>query len=164
MNHGISESEWEKYLNGTLSAAQRDRVDAHLIGCMPCWEFHQRLAALDAQLREAGEAKRDNFPLSDQKLQAALRNVFARIHAGHARGSANPVQQRLDEVEAVITVFCGEQAAAQALAAAAAHSPARSLKQVTFENWEPFLQRLTDIAQVLCGRTGALWLQYSGRY
>ncbi len=164
MNHGISEHEWEGYLNGTLAVAQRDRVDAHLIGCVPCWEFHQRVAALDAQLREAGEAKRDSFPLSDQKLQAAMRNVFARIHAGHARESASPVQQKLYEVEAVITVFCGEQAATKALEAAAAHSPAKSLKQVTLENWEPFLQRLTAIAQVLCGRTGARWLLESGRW
>lgn len=163
MNHGISENEWEGYLNATLTVAQRDRVDAHLIGCVPCWELHQRMAALDAQLREAGEAKRDGFPLSDEKLQAGLRNVFARIHAQHTAATPDLVQQRLDELEVVMTVFCGTQAAASALQTAAQRSPAKSLKELTRENWEPFLQRLTAIAQVLCGRTGATWLLESGR-
>ncbi len=73
------------------------------------------------------------------------------------------LQQRLDELEAVMTVFCGEQTAVNAMQIAAARSPAKSLAQVTRENWEPFLQRLIAIAQVLCGRTGAHWLLESGR-
>lgn len=163
MNHGISENEWEGYLNGTLAAAQRDQVDAHLIGCVPCWEFHQRMAALDAQLRQAGEARRDGFPLSDEKLQAGLHNVFARIHAQHRADEPDLVRQRLHELEAMMTVFCGTEVAASALQTAAQRSSAHSLKQVTRENWESFLQRLIAIAQVLCGRTGASWLLESGR-
>ena len=163
MNHGISPNEWERYLDGSPTAAEHDRIEAHLIGCVPCWQFYQRMASFNSELHAAGEAKRDSFALSDEKLQAGLRNVYARIHASHLGENLNPVQQRLNEVEAVMTVFCGEQTAANAMQVAAARSPAKSLKQVKRENWEPFLQRLTAIAQVLCGRTGARWLLESGR-
>lgn len=163
MNHGISPNEWERRLDGTLTAAEHERIEAHLLGCLPCWEFYQRLAELNTQLHEAGEARRDSFPLSDEKLQDGLRKVYARLHAEHSNGNRNPVTQRLGELEAVMTVFCGEQTAVSALQAAAQHSPARSLKEVTRENWEPFLQRLSAIAHVLCGRTGARLVFESGR-
>ncbi len=38
---------------------------------------------------------------------------------------------------------------------AAQHSPALSLADVTTENWEPFLERLTKLAAALCGDTFA---------
>ncbi len=163
MNHGITPNEWERHLDGALTAAEHERIEAHLLGCVSCWEFYQRMAALNAQLHEVGEARRDSFALSDEKLRTGLRNVYARIHATHAEGVRPTLQQRLDELEAVMTVFCGEQTAVKAMQVAAARSPAKSLAQVTRETWEPFLQRLIAIAQVLCGRTGAHWLLESGR-
>lgn len=163
MNHGITPNEWERRLDGALTAAEHDRIEAHLVGCLSCWEFYQRMAALNAQLHEAGEAKRESFALSDARLRTGLRNVYTRIHAANASGNSTPLEQRLIELEAVMSIFCGEQTAVNAMHAAAAHSPAQSLKQITRENWEPFLQRLTAIAQVLCGRTGARWLLESGR-
>ncbi len=163
MNHGITPNEWERHLNGTLTATEQERIDAHLIGCLPCWDFYQRMMTLDAKLQEAGEMRRDAFALSDEQLRAGLLNVFTRIHNAQTDEPATPLQTRLNELEAVMSVFCGEQAAVNAMRAAAAHSPAKSLKQITHENWEPFLQRLIAIAQVLCGRTGARWLLESGR-
>ena len=163
MKHGITPNEWERHLDGALTAAEHERIEAHLIGCVSCWEFYQRMAALNAQLHEVGEAKRDGFALSDEKLRAGLRNVYARIHANHADGNRTSLKQRLDELEALMSVFCGEQTAVNALQAAAAHSPAKSLKQITHENWEPFLQRLTATAHVLFGFTGARLVSESGR-
>lgn len=163
MNHGISDNEWERHLDGALTVAEHERIEAHLIGCEGCWEFQQRMAAMNRQMHEAGETKRDQFPLSDEQLRVGLRNVYARIHAAEGDQNSTPLQQRLHELEAVMAVFCGEQTAVKAMQAAAAHSPAKSLAQVTRENWEPFLQRLIALAQVLCGRTGAHWLLESGR-
>lgn len=163
MDHGITPNEWERHLDGALTAAEHERIEAHLLGCVSCWEFYQRMAALNTHLHEVGETKRDQFPLSDEKLRAGLRNVYARIHANHTEGVRPSLQQRMDELEAVMAVFCGEQTAVNAMQIAAAQSPAKSLAQVTRENWEPFLQRLITIAQVLCGRTGAHWLLESGR-
>jgi anti-sigma factor RsiW len=167
MKHGISEDDWEDYLEGDLPAAERDRVEAHLIGCVPCWEFHGRMAAVTARLCETGAAAGRGHVLPDEKLVAGLRGVYARICAagggGEAAGHATPLQRRLDELEAVMTVFCGARAAGNALRAAAKSSPARSLAAVTRENWGPFLSRLTAIAHVLCGRTGASLIFESGR-
>lgn len=163
MNHGFTPNDWERHLDGSLSAKDQDRIEAHLIGCLPCWEFHQRMATLHAQLQTAGEAKRDQFALSDEKLRDGLRNVYARIHAHHSNANINPVQQRLDELEALMTLFCGTQTAMKAMQAAAQQSPANGLPQVSLDNWEAFLKRLTTIAHVLCGRTGARLVFESGR-
>jgi hypothetical protein len=165
MKHGISSENWEDYLAGNLPPEARDRIEAHLIGCVACWEFQERLAVLDERLRDAGAALESSHALSNEKLKAGLRGVYSLICASRETGAPlTPVQQRLDELEAVMTVFCGAQTATNAMQAAAQHSPARSLKQVTSENWEPFLQRLTAIAHVICGRTGAHWLLESGRF
>ncbi|HMV47551.1 MAG TPA: zf-HC2 domain-containing protein [Blastocatellia bacterium] len=165
MRHGINEENWENYLDGKLPPEERDRIEAHIIGCVACWEFQQRMLALNARLREVGAAMDRSHVLSDEQLSAGLRGVYAMICAGRdAAAPPTPVQQRLDELAAVMTVFCGTQAAASALQTAAQRSPARSLKQVTRENWEPFLQRLSAIAHVLCGRTGAHLVWESGRF
>jgi predicted anti-sigma-YlaC factor YlaD len=163
MNHGITPNEWERHLDGSLPIEDQDRIEAHLIGCLPCWEFHQRMATLHAQLQTAGEAKRDQFALSDEKLRDGLRNVYARIHAHHTNANVNSVQQRLNELEALMTVFCGTQTAMKAMQAAAQQSPAKKLPRVSQENWEAFLKRLTAIAHVLFGNTGARLVFESGR-
>lgn len=161
MNHGISQEQWEEYLAGALPPEAHDRIEAHCIGCVPCWELRERLVRCDARLREAGAALTRTHVLSDEQLRAGLRGVYTLIAAGR---QAEPVQQRLDELAAVMTVFCGDTAASQALQTAAQRSPAHSLKQVTRENWEPFLQRLSAIAQVVCGRTGAHLVLECGRW
>jgi hypothetical protein len=74
-----------------------------------------------------------------------------------------PVQQRLDELEAAMAALCGAHTAVRALQAAAAESPARSLAELTRENWEPFLHSLLAIARALCGRTGARLILESGQ-
>ena len=165
MKHGITPENWENYLEGTLAPGERDRLESHLIGCLSCWEFHERMAKLTERLQADSTMLSHRYPLSNDALQAGLRATYARICASNG-SNAEPtsVQQRLNELEAVMTVFCGTQTAVNALQSAAQRSPARSLKQVTRENWEPFLQRLTGIAHVLCGRTGAHLVFESGRF
>lgn len=164
MKHGIAPETWENYLDGTLVPPERDRIEAHLIGCLSCWEFHERLAHITERLQADGMMMRHRYPLSNESLQVGLRTTYARICA-HQQGSGtlSSVQQRLQELEAVMTVFCGAQTAVNALQTAAEHSPAHTLKQVTRDNWGPFLQRLSAIAHVLCGRTGARLVFESGR-
>lgn len=164
MKHGISDESWENYLGGSLPPEERDQIEAHLIGCLACWEFHERMVKLNGRMRAAGAAMERSCVLGDDQLSAGLRGVFALICAQREVGETiTQMQQRLGELEAVMAVFCGSQAAASAIKAAAENSPAKSLRDVTRENWEPFLQRLIAIAQVLCGRTGARWLLESGR-
>ena len=164
MKHGITVEYWEDYVAGTLAPDERDKIEAHLIGCLSCWEFHERLAHITAHLQADGMLLSHRYPLGNEALQVGLRATYARICASQEGGGApNSIQQRLQELEAVMTVFCGSQTAANALQSAAAHSPAHSLKQMTHENWGPFLQRLSAIAHVLCGRTGARLVFESGR-
>jgi len=62
-------------------------------------------------------------------------------------------------LETVMAPFFGTRTAVSALHAAAKNSPARSLEQVTPDNWEPFLKNLSSIAAEMCGETlaGLIW-------
>ncbi|MGH9851864.1 MAG: anti-sigma factor family protein, partial [Blastocatellia bacterium] len=79
MRHGFSEKEWNDYIEGQVDEEMRDRIEAHLIGCLACWEFHERMAHTTQALRAAGAGMRAIFALPDQRLRAGLRNVFAKI-------------------------------------------------------------------------------------
>ncbi|HZS08311.1 MAG TPA: zf-HC2 domain-containing protein [Blastocatellia bacterium] len=167
MKHGISDQDWEGYVEDRLPAAERDRIEAHLIGCLGCWEFYEQMAATTERLREAGAATRRGIPLSDEQLHAGLRGVFERVRAGqpgHATQRGGRIEQRLRYLEAVMAPMCGAQTAANALRAAARGSAARSLDEVTTDNWEPFLRSLTSIAAVMCGETGAHLVWRSGQF
>lgn len=166
MKHGITATEWHDYLEGQLSDEVHDRIEAHLIGCLSCWEFYEEMAQATGALRSAGDRMRRAFPLQDHELHAGLNRVFARINQSSTEMCATPgvIQQRLSTLAAVLTPMCGAQTAASALRVAAQGSPAQSLEQVTDENWTPFLRRLTSIATVMCGETGAHLVWERGQF
>jgi anti-sigma factor RsiW len=179
MTHGISDQEWAAYLDGRLDSAGRDRLEAHLIGCLACWNFYEEMAETNEWLKSGGSTVRRELTPTDEQLQAGFVEVFARINdsAGqHAGQQARPevrklrtrytdelVRRRLDSLAAVIAPMCGESTARRALKCAAADSPARSLEQLTPHDWGHFLASLTSIASVMCGETGASLVWESGQ-
>jgi Putative zinc-finger len=166
MIHGISEKEWNDYLEGEIDEATCDRIEAHLIGCLSCWEFHEEMALTTQALRSAGAEMRDNLTLQDHQLRKGLHGVFARIRSARMEtvfSTQSSIKQRLDALAAVMAPMCGSQTARNALSAAARVSPARSLEQITLENWTPFLTSLKSIATVMCGETGAHLVWESGQ-
>lgn len=158
MQHGITPELWEDYLEGALTRAERSQIETHLNECVECREFMAQMAQCATRLHNAGSWFDAATPVSEEKLDTAWQAMLARIRADDPL-----VQQRLDELEAVMAVLCGSHTAARALQAAAAESPARSLARLTHENWEPFLQSLLAIARALCGRTGARLILESGQ-
>jgi hypothetical protein len=107
-----------------------------------------RVAELAAQLvtctaRLHKSASRFNAApfVSPGNLDSDWQPLLIQINADNT-----PVRQRLDELEAAMSILCGSHTANRALLAAAADSPARSLTRLTSENWEPFLQSLLAIA------------------
>jgi hypothetical protein len=151
MKHGISEAEWSDYLDGRTATEARERIEAHLIGCLECWEFYQRMTCVTKELVEAGEEARQGLTVEDRGLHTMLRGVFSQLRASEPA----QVRGRLSLLETVLAPFCGTQAAVRALEVAAKNSPARSLERVTTDNWEPFLDELTAIASAMCGETFA---------
>lgn len=170
MMHLFSEEEWNDYIEGQVDDETRDRVEAHLIGCLSCWEFYERMANATRALRVSGAGTRAIFALHDRQLHAGLRGVFAKINAVEAEGrnagaqSHRTIQQKLDALAAVMTPMCGSRTAIKALRAAAQVSPARSLERVTEDNWTSFLASLRSIAAVMCGETGARLVWESGQF
>lgn len=156
MKHGISEENWQDYLDGVARPEVRERIDAHLPGCLSCWEFYEQMTASVADLRRAGEEALRAVTLSDPQLHRMLRNVFQELRQEtSAEELQTEVQERLDVLQTVMAPYCGPQAAVRVMERAAQHSPALSLADVTTENWEPFLERLTKLAAALCGDTFA---------
>ena len=161
--HGIAGAEWEAYVEGGLSAAERDRLEAHLTGCLICWEQVEELQLASAQLRAAGAAARRSWPLRDAQLHAGLQRAFAKLRAAENAADAATVQTRLAGLTNVLAVMCGTTTATHALQIAAQRSAARTLDSVSPDNWDSFLSRLTSIATVLCGETGAHLVRESGQ-
>jgi hypothetical protein len=167
MTHLFSEEEWNDYIEGRTDNEARDRIEAHLIGCLSCWEFHERMATATRALVASGAGMRAVFALQDRRLNAGLRAVFAKINEAEAAERDRPlraIQQRLDALAAVMAPMCGSQTATKALRAAAQVSPACSLERVTEDNWTSFLASLKTIAAVMCGETGARLVWESGQF
>ncbi len=158
MRHEISPETWEDYMENTLAAAERNRVSAHLEACAECRAMAAQASHSTARLHGTARQINAAWAVSDEKLETAWQAALAQLKA-----EAVPVRERLDELEATMTVLCGAHTAAQALQAAAAESPARSLARLTRENWEPFLRSLLAIVRALCGRTGARLILESGQ-
>jgi hypothetical protein len=119
------------------------------------------MSRTDEALGEAGEEARRQLTLDDRQLHRLLRGTFARMRREQGLPQSQ-VRGRLTRLETVLTPFCGAQAAARALHAAARHSPASSLDRVTHDNWEPFLERLSVIAAAMCGETFASLVREQG--
>jgi Putative zinc-finger len=167
MTHLFSEEEWNDYIEGEVDDETRDRFEAHLIGCLSCWKFYQRMANATQALRVNGAGMRAVFALQDRQLSSGLRGVFAKLDEAEAAKRDQPrrqIQQRLDTLAAVMAPMCGSQTATKALRAAAKVSPARSLERVTEDNWTSFLTSLKPIADVMCGETGARLVWESGQF
>ncbi|MBO0859796.1 MAG: zf-HC2 domain-containing protein [Chloracidobacterium sp.] len=167
MTHQFSEEEWNDYIEGELDDETRDRFEAHLIGCLGCWKFYERMAHATDALRTNGAGMRAIFALQDRRLSAGLRAVFAKIDEAEAAEREEPrrlIQQRLEALAAVMAPMCGSLTARKALNAAALVSRARSLESVTEDNWTSFLASLKPIAAVMCGETGARLVWESGQF
>jgi hypothetical protein len=161
--HGITPGEWEAYVEGKLNGAECDRLETHLTGCLACWERVEELRLATDLLRQTGAAARRSLPLRDAELYAGLQQAFAKLHAAESAADAATIRHRLEALTKVLAVMCGPLTATQALRVAAQRSAARTLARVSPDNWDSFLTRLTSIATVMCGETGARLVRESGR-
>lgn len=164
MRHGITEQEWNDYIDGIAGPEVRSRIEAHLIGCVQCWEFHDQLANVNQVLEEAGSQARGELNMDDRRLHIMLRRVFDALRTPES-GTVTQQQVRIwiDSLETLLAPFCGAQAAALAMETAARYSPARSIDGISPENWEPFLDRLSSITAAMCGDTFASLVQERGQ-
>ncbi|SRR6266545_534849 len=158
MTHGISEQQWLDYLDQQLDSGERARVELHLAGCVECREFHSRISRTVKSLQEMGVEMRHGFPLDDEQLHISLAKVLARVLDAEARRdglSQADIEERLNHLEDCLALMCGSWTAVNALRVAARNSIHDSLGQLTEDNWPVFLKRLTSIASVFCGDSGA---------
>lgn len=166
MYHGISEVEWTEYVEGNANTALADRIESHMFGCLSCWELHDQMVTATQSLRQAGEDARCLHMRSDRQIRESYHSVLSRIREAEAqelRKGRAQVQQRLEALIALMAPMCGVRTAQNALRAAAAGAKARSLTEITAENWKPFLTALTSIATVMCGETGGRLVQDRGQ-
>ena len=161
--HGINEENWEAYVEGGLAEVERDRIEAHLTGCLVCWERYEQLQFVTEQLRAAGAAARCSWPLRDEQLHAGLQRAVAKLRADECEANTAVIRQRLNALTGIMATMCGTVTTAKALRMAAKRSAAQTLEGVALHNWDSFMTRLTSIATVMCGETGAHLIRESGR-
>jgi hypothetical protein len=157
MEHEIKELEWNDYFDGTASEQLTTRIESHIVACLECWQFHQEMTCAIQILNGACEEARRALAIDDQQIKTELQKVRSRLRSTDKRRSQ--VQGRLNLLETVLAPYFGAGATERAFHVAAKNSPARSLEQVTTDNWEPFMERLTAIAAAMCGETfaGLVW-------
>jgi hypothetical protein len=163
MNHGISDQEWNDYIDGIAVAEVSNRIQSHCAVCQECWEFHELISCSSRLLEEASLSERRRFEMDRSQIDRMRANVLAAINSGKESADKSQVKGRLDMLEMVLAPYCGTHAAARALQSAAAQSTARTLEHVTADNWEPFLERLTAIAASMVGDTFANLVWERGR-
>lgn len=166
MTHEISEQEWIDYLDWRLDGSARAGIEAHLAGCQECREFYERLKRTVRLLDVAGTEVNRGLPLADDQLNLGLARILARILDAEARQqhlTPRAVEERLNHLEESLAKMCGSWTAVNALRVAAEGTQARSLDQLTPDNWAPFLERLTSIASIFCGTAGARLVREYGQ-
>ncbi len=171
MFHEISEQDWENYLSDGATGDARRRIEAHLIACPECRVMIERMRQAEGQFKRAISDARRQIALGDEQVYQGLRGVFLRLVAEESETEAGQqrIQQQIREqwlraLETALADLCGKHTAVRALRVAAENSPARSLERVEAGNWQPFLERLTSITQVLCGEIGAQLVGEIGRF
>lgn len=162
--HGISPEQWEMYVEGVADPATRDFIEAHLTGCLVCWEQYEALQLSTQELRRCGARARYQLPLRDAELHQGLQRAFAKLRTAEQAVGTQAIQQRLEELAQTLATMCGTTTAARVLQLAAQASSAQSLARVSPENWDSFLARLTSLATVMCGETGAHLVRESGQW
>jgi len=164
MNHGISDQEWNDYIDGVAIAEVSNRIQSHCAVCQECWEFHELISCSSRLLENAGLTERRRFEMDRLQIDRMRASVLAAINPNKkAMADKSHVRGRLNMLEMVLAPYCGTHAAALALQSAAAQSTARTLEHVTADNWEPFLERLTAIAASMVGDTFANLVWERGR-
>lgn len=156
--HGISETVWMNYLDNTIASNEKQRVDNHIGSCEECRDFYQRMVKTENLLSSAGVEIKNSFQIDEQSVSVNLAKVLARIldlDAKNQNLSRNEVEERLDELTAILASMCGSWTAVNALRVAAEATIAKSPEKLTTETWAPFLKHLKKIASVFCGDAGA---------
>src|SRR5262249_58483490 len=90
MTHLFSEEEWNDYIDGRIDDEARDRIEAHIIGCLSCWEFYERMATATRALTACGAGLRAAFALQDRRLDPGARARFAENNEEEAAERGRP--------------------------------------------------------------------------
>ena len=164
MKHGISHEEWEDYLAGQTTPYARDRIEAHLIGCLPCWQRYQQESRAIRELQEAAAEAQERLTISDQRLSSMFAVLRENIRASEKDATIpGQIQSSLESLKSVLDPVFGSQAALRAMQLAANGSYSFSLDRITQEGWNAFLERLTAITSIICGDVFAGLIMEQGK-
>ena len=164
MMHEFSEDEWNDFLDGRADAVTGARFESHLGGCDECADLRRRLRLAEGQLRLQGGALQRAPFVPDEQVEAAWQRVVTQLRAKEITPQrVFSIPERLRFLEDLLMLLCGARTASNALRVAAEGLPAETPEQLSFDQWPQFLNKLTAIATVMCGKTGARLVQESGR-
>ena len=147
MNCAITGEEWTDYLDRTLPARERLRIDAHLRECAECRSEAERLRQVEQRLRI-------DFGLLAQTLDveltaAAQQRIMAALPELPTMTKTADVHEKLWRVRWVLAMLCGPNTAGRVIDCArkGGSDPAAAADQ----SWATFLRRLSGLTTEICG-------------
>jgi anti-sigma factor RsiW len=164
MMHEFSEDEWNDYLDGRADPVTGARFEAHLSGCDECADLRRRLRLAEGQLRLQSGILQHAPLMSEAQVDAAWQRVVTQLRAKEITPQrVFSIPERLRFLEDLLMLLCGARTASNALRVAAEGLSAETPEQLSFDHWPQFLDKLTAITTVMCGKTGARLVWESGR-
>jgi hypothetical protein len=164
MWHEFTEEAWESFLSGALTA-ETSALNAHLRACAECRAMVERLRQSEVQFKQATHAARQQLALQDEQIYHGLRGIFLRLLTQEAEVNQQQlIEPWLRALEATLSELCGNQTAPHMMQTAARRSPARALENIETANWQPFLEHVTALTQVVCGEVGSQLVTEIGRF
>lgn len=165
--HGITETQWMEYLDGTLPESVCARIRSHLARCAECRSMHHQL--LEWESAVAQETTRLHVATARNSTEIDL--LAARFLENVRQNQIRPTQRApFKPAEAVrllrtlLDPLCGAGAARNAVQLATEQSCRAGQQDVSVPNWGLFVRNLSknvgcvygSPARVLIERVGSL--------
>jgi anti-sigma factor RsiW len=126
MNCGFSEARWTDYLDRSLPAKERHRIESHLQVCASCRLEVDFLRQIDQLLRIEGGRARESLrshPAPGQ-MAAAQARILEILRDDRSEADNKGDHERLWRMRWVLALLCGSNTATQIIHAAESHSAA----------------------------------------
>src|SRR5262245_56008161 len=79
LKHGITDEEWEDFLVGRSAPHTQARINAHMVGCVECWDLYQDESPAMRAIATAAAEAREMLTVSGERMHSALIAVLAGI-------------------------------------------------------------------------------------
>jgi anti-sigma factor RsiW len=163
--HGITETQWMAYLDGSLPESACARIHSHLAVCAECRSLHDQLLEWESaviqeisRLNAAATRSSGEINLLAEKFLQRLRESETRPTKGAPFKPAEAVRL----LRALLDPLCGAGAARNAVQQATEQSCRAGEADVSVPNWSLFVRNLSKNVGCVYGSPARLLIERVG--